>query len=33
MRAPIDEQVSDLTKPADAHAILNAIKTTKEEGR
>jgi len=25
-----DEEVVDLTKPADAHAILNAIKTTKD---
>jgi uncharacterized membrane protein len=30
MRPRIDEEVSDLTKPADAHAILNAIKTTKQ---
>jgi uncharacterized membrane protein len=30
MRPRVDDEVSDLTKPADAHAILNAIKTTKE---
>jgi uncharacterized membrane protein len=29
MRPRVDAEVSDLTKPADAHAILNAIKTTK----
>ncbi len=30
MRARPDAQVVDLTKPADAHAILNAIKTPKQ---
>jgi uncharacterized membrane protein len=30
IRARPDEEVVDLTKPADAHAILNAIKTPKQ---